>query len=179
MLFDTVEFLSPQSKIVNPVIEVTEAAPSPTEVAVTKQQFDTGLATKADAATTYSKTEVDSLVATLAFYDVGGFCTGKPEASSYLVRLVSPRAFTLPANLTGSVCKSGVASTGSSVLMIKKNGTSIGTITFAASSTTGTFSFASPVSFTSGDFLDIVAPGSQDATLADISVTLVGSIAVA
>ena len=179
MLFDTVEFLSPQSKIVNPVIEVNESAQNPTEAAVTKQYVDDGLATKADIATTYTKTEVDAKVSTAAaqIYDIGGFSQGKPDASSSLFRLVAPRAFTLPQNLTGSIAKAGTAATGSTVFTLKKNGTQIGTMTFAASGTTATFSFASAASFTIGDIIDLVAPSTQDATLADISVTLVATLA--
>ena len=179
MLFDTVEFLSPQSKIVNPVIEVNESASNPTEAAVTKQYVDDGLATKADAATTYTKTEVDDKVGTAAaqIYDIGGFSQGKPDASSSLFRLVAPRAFSLPQNLTGSIAKSGTAATGSTIFTLKKNGTQIGTMTFAASGSTATFSFASAVSVAIGDIIDMVAPATQDATLSDISVTLVATLA--
>ena len=201
MLFDTVEFLSPQSKIVNPVIEVNESASNPTEAAVTKQYVDDGLATKADAsaltakanasdvttalalkadvATTYTKTEVDAKVGTAAaqIYDSGGFSQGKPDASSSLFRLVAPRAFSLPQNLTGSIAKAGTAATASTVFAIKKNGTQIGTMTFAASGSTASFSFASAVSVAIGDIIDMVAPATQDATLSDISVTLVATLA--
>ena len=177
MLFDTVEFLSPQSKIVNPVIEVNEAATNPTEAAVTKQYVDDGLATKADVATTYTKTEVDAKVGTAQIYDIGGFSQGKPDASSSLLRLVAPRAISLPQNLTGSIAKSGTAATGSTVFTLKKNGTQIGTMTFAASGSTATFSFASAVSVAIGDIIDMVAPATQDATLSDISVTLVATLA--
>ena len=180
MLFDTVEFLSPQSKIVNPVIEVNESASNPTEAAVTKQYVDDGLATKADAATTYTKAEVDAIAASNSasqIYDIGGFSQGKPDASSSLFRLVAPRAFSLPQNLTGSIAKAGTAATASTVFAIKKNGTQIGTMTFAASGSTASFSFASAVSVAIGDIIDMVAPATQDATLSDISVTLVATLA--
>lgn len=85
------------------------------------------------------------------------------------------RAATIPINATGSIATASVAATGSTVFTIKQNGTQIGTITFAASATTGTFSFSSAVTFAAGDLLEIDAPATADATLANIAITLKGS----
>ena len=156
MLFDTVEFLSDQSKIVNPKIEQT--LPQTAESTVTLQ-------------------DVNNAVAAAAVYDIGGFSQGKPDASSSMFRLVAPRAFTLPANLAGSIAKAGTAATASTVFIIKKNGTQIGSMTFAASSSTGAFTFASQVSVAVGDIIDLVAPATQDATLSDVSVTIAATLA--
>ena len=206
MLFDTVEFLSDQSKIVNPKIEQTEEKTA--ESTVTLQDVNdaaaaaaatkadtaavnaalalkadvTALASKADTANVYSKSEVDTALAgkastgAAAVYDIGGFSQGKPDASSSLFRLVAARAFVLPANLTNSIAKAGTAATASTAFTIKKNGTQIGTMTFAASGTTATFTFASQVSVAVGDIIDMVAPATQDSTLADISVTLAATL---
>lgn len=110
-------------------------------------------------------------------YDIPCFKNGKPAASEIVCAMVFTRAVKLPASLTGSVWKAGTAATGSSAFDIRKNGSSIGTITFAAAGTTATFTFASAVSFASGDVLTILAPGTQDATLADLRGTLAGSLA--
>lgn len=108
-------------------------------------------------------------------YDVGTFCAGKPSASEVLLRFVATRAFTLPASLTGSQVKAGTAATATTDFDLQKNGSSIGTVSFAASGTVATFTFASGVSFAAGDILAIIAPASADATLADISFTLAGT----
>lgn len=108
-------------------------------------------------------------------YDIGAFCAGKPTASEVLLRFVATRAFNLPASLTDSQVKAGTAATATTDFDLQKNGSSIGTVSFAASGTTATFTFASAVSFAAGDILAIIAPASADATLADISFTLAGT----
>jgi hypothetical protein len=191
MLFDTVEFLSDQSKIVNPKIEQT--LPQTAESTVTLQDVAAAVATA--AATKADKTTVDSLSTAVAsattkadsalsaantaaaIYDIGGFSQGKPDVSSSLFRLAAPRAFTLPANLAGSIAKAGTAATASTVFIIKKNGSQIGTMTFAAGGSTASFSLASQVSVAVGDIIDMVAPATQDATLSDVSVTIAATLA--
>jgi hypothetical protein len=108
-------------------------------------------------------------------YDVGVYFPGQPGAGATLLQLVAPRAFTLPAGLTGSQGYAATAPTAQADLDIRKNGASIGTITFAAPASTATFAFAGEVDFAAGDRLTIIAPGTQDASLADISITLKGT----
>ena len=108
-------------------------------------------------------------------YDVGVYFPGQPDAGATLLQLVTSRAFTLPADLTDSQGYAGTAPTAQADLDIRKNGASIGTITFAAAASTATFSFASEVALAAGDRLTIFAPGSQDASLADISITFKGT----
>jgi hypothetical protein len=92
-----------------------------------------------------------------------------------IIRVKMVRAVTLPASLTGSSFDAGTAATASTVFTLKQNGSSIGTITFAASGTTGTVSFASAVTFSAGDTFEIDAPATADATLANIAFTFAGS----
>lgn len=108
-------------------------------------------------------------------YDMLMYCPGVPSNSLDMARLVIPRAMTLPASLTGSYASADVAATGSTTLTLSKNGSSIGTVNFAASATTGTFTFSSAVTFAAGDILKLVNQSTADATLANISVSLVGS----
>lgn len=91
------------------------------------------------------------------------------------IPVIIVRASTIPINATGSLAIATVAATASTVFLIKQNGTQIGTITFAASGTTGTFSFPSAVTFAVGDVLEIDGPANADATLANIAITLKGS----
>jgi hypothetical protein len=107
-------------------------------------------------------------------YDIGVYFPGQPGAGVTLLQLVAPRPFTLPAGLTGSQGYAGTAPTAQADLDIRKNGASIGTITFAASGNTATFAFASEVAFAAGDRLTVIAPGTQDASLANISITFKG-----
>ena len=68
-----------------------------------------------------------------------------------------------------------VAATGSTTYTLAKNGTSIGTIAWAASGTVGTISVTASTSFAAGDILSLTGPATADATLANIAVTLAGT----
>ncbi len=107
-----------------------------------------------------------------SIYDIGLTVEQKPTASATLLVFTAARAFTLPSGFTGSAARSGTAAAASSVFTINRNASSIGTITFAPTATTGTFTGAG-AAFSVGDILTIIAPSSQDATLADIGITLV------
>jgi hypothetical protein len=106
-------------------------------------------------------------------YDVGiNRTSGAPSASQVLLDFVVPRTIVLPQNMTGSVAEATVAATAQTDLDVRKNGSSVGTIRFAASGTVASFIAASAATFNSGDNLTVVAPGSPDATLAQIVITL-------
>ena len=53
---------------------------------------------------------------------------------------------------------------------------SIGTMRFAAATKVATFIVAAAQTFVAGDYLEVVSPASVDATLADVSMTLVGNV---
>lgn len=109
-------------------------------------------------------------------YDIGGSIFGVPANSEVAMRVRAARAFRLPSGQANAQAKAGIAATGSAVFTIAKNGSSIGTITFAAGGATGTFSFASNVDVAIGDLITITGPATADATLADIDFTLVGNV---
>jgi hypothetical protein len=110
-------------------------------------------------------------------FDVTAFYPGVPTASAKVLRVPIARAVTFAANFAGSYAKAAVAATGSTAIDIQKNGSSVGTITFAAAGTSATFtsSGGAAVSFAAGDVLGIIAPGTPDATLADIGIVLAGT----
>ncbi|MNT70298.1 hypothetical protein D3C72_2086640 [compost metagenome] len=108
-------------------------------------------------------------------YDVGGTYNGAPAASAVLVRLPFPRQVIFPSGLTNSRGTAGTAATAQTDFDIQKNGSSVGTMRFAASSATATFIMGSQTTFAAGDILRVVAPATPDATLADIGFSLAGT----
>lgn len=86
--------------------------------------------------------------------------------------VIAQYAFTveaeIPSSMTNSIFKVETAPTGAISFDVQKNGSSIGTIDFAASATDATFTFASAVTFNASDVLSIVAPASVDGTLAGL-----------
>jgi hypothetical protein len=101
------------------------------------------------------------------------FFPGKPTDAQVIFRHDVIVPFDLPAGLTGSLGKAIAASTGNVACSIKKGATEVGTITYNASAT-GVLAMASATSFADGDVLTIVAPATADATLANLSVSLLG-----
>jgi hypothetical protein len=100
--------------------------------------------------------------------------TADTDETEPSARLVLPRRIDLYRNLKGSIFNAGVAATSDSTFTLQKNGDVIGTITFPAGQTDGVASFANAVDFRRGDVLQLFSPASPDATLANISFTIVG-----
>jgi len=99
---------------------------------------------------------------------------GVPTASMIVFHHVFTQAVTFVASLTGSYVKAGTAATAQTDFDLKKNGSSIGTVRFAAAGTTASYVSISSSSWAAGDVLTLVAPGTPDATIADLWGTLVG-----
>lgn len=106
--------------------------------------------------------------------DMGVFIPNKPAAAGVVMRFNVMREFVWKSGLTGSVFTASTASAASKVFTIKKNGSSIGTITFATSAT-GSATFAADVFFAVNDVITIEAPTVQDTTLADVALNFFGS----
>lgn len=124
------------------------------------------------------KVRVNSGATALEFVDepFAANCTwnGVTTASLVLIHLPMPVAVTFSAAFAGSYGVATTAATAQTDFDIKKNGTSVGTLRFAAAATTATFIAASPVSFAAGDVLKLVGPATPDATLATLGLTLKG-----
>jgi hypothetical protein len=109
-------------------------------------------------------------------FDMGGGRTTPPATGESLLRHAISGNLTnvvFPSGLTGSSAACRTAPTGSYSITIKKNGSSIGSINFAASSTTGTFTFTSSQTLVPGDLLEFVG-GTADATILGIYFTISG-----
>jgi hypothetical protein len=113
--------------------------------------------------------------AAAAPFDLAVYFPGQPDAAERLLKLEVARGFTLPADLAGSRGHADTAATAESVCTILKNGASVGTVTVAAASQDAAFSLAGGLALVPGDRLELVAPTTQDPTLADLALTLIGT----
>lgn len=127
-----------------------------------------------------TETEADLLYAPLGgggtqpFY-ISGFCLDRPVESTPIIDFVAACAVAFEVDLAGSYCESDTAAAAQTDFDVQKNGSSVGTMRFAASATTATFIAASPISLAAGDRLKLITPASQDATLAGLSWTIAGT----
>jgi hypothetical protein len=108
------------------------------------------------------------------YYDVVGGALGPIVASQLLAQFVSGRTVNFPAGLTNSQAYAAVAPTAAVALTIVANGTSVGTINFAAGAHTGTFTAASAFGVTAGQLITVTAPATADSTFATVSFTILG-----
>lgn len=94
--------------------------------------------------------------------------SGKPAAAQQ-VNIALNRKVTLPIGLTGTQFYCGTNPTSTMTFTISQNGSSIGTIVIG---TGGAFTvtFTSLITFSIADVIQVAAPGSQDATGADICI---------
>jgi hypothetical protein len=103
------------------------------------------------------------------------FKNGTPAANEVVLRFVAPAAgTTLPSGLSDSRAAAKVAATAEAVFPITHDGAQVGTMTFAAAATVATFAMAANTVMGAGDMLEVVAPATPDATLADLGITLYG-----
>lgn len=112
------------------------------------------------------------------FYDIAFFLAGVPTFDAVGGLFVATRALTIPAGATGSQAYADTAPGGAEIdqiFDIQRNGSSVGSITFTASSNTGTFSVASDIVLAVGDRLAIVNPSNpspdEDTVVANVGVT--------
>lgn len=127
-----------------------------------------------------TQAEADALYAPVAGtnpFDVHAFYPGVPGASAKITRVPFARAVTFPANFAGSYFTASVNATSTTVFDVQKNGSTIGSISIAAGGTVATFTTTGGTSksFAAGDVMQILAPASPDATLADAGFALAGT----
>ena len=110
-------------------------------------------------------------------YDISIFTAGQPPSGSVeLYRFTATQNLTFNANFSGSRGSARVPATSNYTMVIQKNGTTVGDVTFQSG---GTVVFStvggSPVTLAPGDNLTVLSQAGSDATLADTSVVLLAS----
>ncbi len=87
---------------------------------------------------------------------------------------VMAKQLVLPVNLTGSQGYATTAPSADTVFDLRKNGASVGSMTFASGSNVATFTFAAKTTFAVGDRFSIVAPAALNG-LTDIAANFLGT----
>lgn len=109
-------------------------------------------------------------------YDMRFGFTTTPTTDQIIDVIMIGRDITLPADLAGSLGQVGTNPTASFDLLLKDDGTTIATINIA---TDGSFTFTTvsgtAKSVAAGSVLTLVAPTTVDATVADMTMTILGS----
>jgi hypothetical protein len=108
-------------------------------------------------------------------YLLAGAHAAKPAANARVFHHLAGMAFTLPSGLTGSAALAKTVATDQTDFDIRIGGVSAGTMRFAAAATTASFVFATATDVTAGAEIEIIAPATADATLADITWTIKGT----
>lgn len=110
---------------------------------------------------------------------LGFIIPGKPTASQPY-NLAMAIACSINANFSGTVVYDGTQATANAVFSVNKisggSTTAIGTLTITSGSHTSvTLSTQAAVNLAVGDVLQIIAPSSQDATMADLGITILAT----
>lgn len=107
--------------------------------------------------------------------DLHMFIPGVLANSQLILYTEATRRWQLPASLTGSRFRSQIAAAAAAVVTLKKNGSDIGTLSWALGGFIPTVAFVSSVTFNVSDTFTVNGPATADLTLADISFDFLGN----
>lgn len=106
---------------------------------------------------------------------LGVFLPGIGVNSQVCLYITPAIGVKFPASAPNSTAYAKTAATGSTTYTLKKNGSSFATIVWSGSGTVGAWTQASDTTFNgTTDILEIDGPGTADATLANIGISLYG-----
>lgn len=108
-------------------------------------------------------------------YDIGVYLPGQPGDNENIMEYRFPRDVEFADDFAGSYAFIGTNPTSTATYSIKKNGSAVGTMQVTSGGVVTFNTTGGATSFTAGDRLTISAPTPQDATLADVSITLAGA----
>jgi len=110
-------------------------------------------------------------------FDLTCWYPGQPTTGATVLAVPVARPISWPADFAGAYAKSTVAALTGAVFNVQVEGTTIGTITFAASATSATFATTSHTakSASAGNVVSIVVSGTPDANLSDLKIVIPGT----
>jgi hypothetical protein len=106
---------------------------------------------------------------------VGTFSETAPTASQILLDWLFVEATTFADEFAGSRASVGTNPTATFNIDVRKNGSSVGTISISTGGAATFTTTGTTVSFAAGDLLTLVAPSPADATIARLRITLKGT----
>lgn len=109
-------------------------------------------------------------------YDLVSSLPGLPGSGALVFLFTARMTINFAGNFAGSEGSVGVNPTSTATYTVNKNGSSIGTIVVSTGGVvTFTTTSGTAKSLASGDRMTITAPSPQDATLADVAITIAGT----
>jgi hypothetical protein len=108
-------------------------------------------------------------------FDVGLHLPDLSTSGALLAEIVLARPVDFPAAFAGSTGYARIAATAETVLDVQRNGSNIGTVTFAAASATPAFALSSATSFCRWRPPRHRQEDPADTTLAGVSLTFAGA----
>lgn len=122
------------------------------------------------------QSDINIILASVTHYDYPLWIGGATSDGEIFTGVNIVRTMTLQTALSGSVFSIGILPTANTVLILKKNSSTIGTITFHTNGS-HTVSFTQDVTFVSGDQFKVVNQATADATAGNISLTFIFDVA--
>jgi len=115
----------------------------------------------------------------LEFFDettaIAGFYGGTPSTSEVILAWVANETVVFPSGLSTSSAYAGTGPSAATDFDIQKNGVSVGTMSFAMSANTATFTFSSAQTFSAGDRFELIAPAGTLNSIADLIYSFGGT----
>jgi hypothetical protein len=133
-----------------------------------------GNSTTLAASTAFVTSAVSTGLSGSKYYDIPGGAAGTLTGSQIILEHIAVRTVTWNTNFGSSQGYASVAATASTTFSISVNGSQIGTMVFAASANTATFTLTGSATINPGQVLTVTGPSSADATLANVTFTLLG-----